>query len=40
MDEKFVEKRVKLLNAFLIKVAATSHIYYSEEFQLFIRGPP
>jgi hypothetical protein len=38
--QQFIEKRRKLLHEFARKAAATSHIYHSDEFQTFLRGPP
>ena len=39
-DAIFVEQRRKALELFLKQVADIKHIYESDEFQLFIRGPP
>uniref|UniRef100_A0A7S3IA72 Uncharacterized protein n=1 Tax=Fabrea salina TaxID=342563 RepID=A0A7S3IA72_9CILI len=39
MINNFVQQRMKLLDLFLTKVAGITHLYNSEEFQLFIRGP-
>ena len=38
MDSNFVNKRQKLLNSFAKKCANISHLYYTEEFQQFLRG--
>ncbi|OMJ92929.1 hypothetical protein SteCoe_4273 [Stentor coeruleus] len=39
LQENFIEKRRKLLQAFLLKACNLSFIYHSQEFQSFIRGP-
>ena len=39
-DAIFIETRRKSLEEFLKQVADIKHIYESDEFQLFIRGPP
>ncbi|EAS02031.1 PX-SNX8-Mvp1p-like protein (macronuclear) [Tetrahymena thermophila SB210] len=38
MDQKFIEDRRNLLEAFVVKITELKHLWYSEEFQLFIRG--
>ena len=39
-DLIFIEQRRKALEEFLKQAADIKHIYESDEFQLFIRGPP
>ena len=38
MDAKFIEERRSKLENFCLKVAALPHLFYSDEFHLFIRS--
>ena len=38
MDAKFIEERRSLLEKFCVKVAELPHLFYSDEFKLFIRS--
>eukprot|EP00331_Platyophrya_macrostoma_P027895 CAMPEP_0176452576 /NCGR_PEP_ID=MMETSP0127-20121128/28628_1 /TAXON_ID=938130 /ORGANISM="Platyophrya macrostoma, Strain WH" /LENGTH=432 /DNA_ID=CAMNT_0017841077 /DNA_START=19 /DNA_END=1313 /DNA_ORIENTATION=- len=39
MEAWFVKDRMKFLEAFLIRVSEMPHLYYSEEFQIFLKNP-
>lgn len=37
MDQQFIEERMKMLEDFLKKIASTKYLWYSEEFQVFLK---
>lgn len=38
MEQKFIEDRRNLLEGFIKKIGELKHLWYSEEFQIFVRG--
>lgn len=38
MDSKFIEERRWLLERFCLRISELSHLFYSDEFKLFIRS--
>ena len=39
MDNEFIEERRKFLQTFCQKMAELPHLYYSDEFKLFLKNP-
>lgn len=37
MDAKFIEERRNMLEKFCVQMAALPHLYYSDEFKIFLR---
>ena len=39
LDNEFIEERRKFLQTFCQKMAELPHLYYSDEFKLFLKNP-